>query len=132
MDISSETVIVNKPAGQVFDFLSDFNNYRKLMPEQVIRWESDEISGRFTIKDMAEIGMRIKETRPVDHILLGSDGKVPFEFTMRMAIDKKGDEQSAVQIFFDGDMSPFIAMVARRPLTNLVNHMAERIRQLHE
>jgi len=132
VDITSEPVIVNKPAGEIFNFLKDFNNYRELMPEQVVRWESDETSGRFTIRDMAEIGMRIREAHPDDHVLIGSDGKVPFEFTLRMAIERKGDGQSVVQVFFDGEVSPFISMMARRPLTNLVNHMAERIRQLHE
>jgi carbon monoxide dehydrogenase subunit G len=132
MEIVSDLVIVNKPARQVFDFLCNFNNYEKLMPEQVIKWESDDTSGRFTIKDMAEIGMRIKDARPDGSVLLCSDGKVPFEFTLRVDLEEREGKESAVQIFFEGEISAFLAMMARRPLTNLVNHMAERIRQLHE
>ena len=37
---------MNKTAKEVFDFLSDFNNFQKLMPEQVVDWKStaDECS----------------------------------------------------------------------------------------
>ena len=73
MNISSEQVLVTKPAKEVFDFLTDFNNYEKLMPEQVIRWESDKDSGRFTIKDLTEIGMRIESSQPNSLVSLSSD-----------------------------------------------------------
>ena len=33
--IESEKVTLNKPAKEVYDFLSDFNNFEKLMPELV-------------------------------------------------------------------------------------------------
>lgn len=130
MKITSEHIIVNKPAGQVFDFLSDYNNYEKLMPEQVIKWESDERSGRFTIKDMSELGMRIEDAKPGEYVLLHSDGKVPFDFTLKVIIEEKGENLTDVFIEFAGKMSTMIAMMAKRPLTNLVNHMVEQIPML--
>jgi len=100
------------------------------MPEQVIKWESDERSGRFTIKDMAELGMRIEETKPSAYVLLHSDGKVPFEFTLKVCLENKGENLTDVYIEFDGKVSSMIAMMAKRPLTNLVNHMVSRIPML--
>ena len=102
------------------------------MPEQVIRWESDETHGRFTIKDLTELGMRIEEIRPGEYIKLHSDGKVPFEFTLTVFTNLVSPETSKVYIAFDGNVSPMIAMMARRPLMNLVNHMAGRIPALAE
>lgn len=131
MNIKSDLVIVNKPVGKVFDFLTDFNNFEKLMPEQVIKWQSTETSCRFTVKDMAEIGMRIEN---IDHhkaILITSDGKVPFEFMLKVNLGKREEEQTAVQIDFDGKVGAMIAMMAKRPLTNLVNHMVDRIKHHH-
>ena len=101
------------------------------MPEQVVRWESTEVSGRFTIKDLAEIGMKIEEVEHHKSVLLSSDGKVPFDFKLRINLEKKEEEQTAVHIEFDGKMSAMIAMMAKRPLTNLVNHMADKIRHHH-
>lgn len=126
MNIKSETVTINAPSGALFGLLIDYNNYEQLMPEQVVRWQSDERSGRFTIKDMTELGMRIEDAVPDEYVLLHSDGKVPFEFTLKLAMEPAGD-QTDVYIEFDGKPAPMIAMMAKRPLTNLVNHMVSQI-----
>jgi carbon monoxide dehydrogenase subunit G len=101
------------------------------MPEQVVKWESTKVSGRFTIKDLAEIGMKIEEVDHHKSILLSSDGKVPFNFKLRIKLEKKEEEQTAVHIEFDGNMSVMIAMMAKKPLSNLVNHMVAKIRDHH-
>jgi carbon monoxide dehydrogenase subunit G len=126
MNIKSDTISVDAPVYQVFSFLNNYNNYEKLMPQQVIKWDSDEKSGRFTIKDLTELGLRIEEANPEEYVLLHSDGKVPFDFTLKFILNAKGD-QTEVLCEFDGNMSPMIAMMARRPLTNLVNHMVGEI-----
>jgi len=131
MKIKSDLVVVNKPIGQVFDFLTNFNNFEKLMPEQVVKWESNEVSGRFTIKDMAELGMKIQDVDHNKYVLVSSDGKVPFEFTLRVNLEKMEENQTTVHIDFDGNVGTMIAMMAKRPLTNLVNHMAEKIKHHH-
>ena len=131
MNISSDLVIVNKPVGKIYDFLTDFNNFEKLMPEQVIKWESDAASARFTIKDMAEIGMRIEDVDENKFVLITSDGKVPFEFKLQVNLEKKDEENTAVHINFDGKVGAMLAMMAKKPLTNLVNHMVEKIKHHH-
>lgn len=132
MNIKSDLVIVDKPVGEVFNFLTDFNNYEKLMPEQVVKWESDKVSGRFTIKDLAEIGMRIEDVEEQKVVYLTSDGKVPFEFTLKVNLEKRSENKTAVQIDFDGNVGAMLAMMAKRPLTNLVNHMVGRIKDHYE
>lgn len=132
MNIKSELVVINKPVGQVFDFLTNFNNFEKLMPEQVVKWESNEVSGRFTIKDLAEIGMKIEDIEHHKVIYLTSDGKVPFDFKLKVNLEKRAEDQTAVHIDFDGKVGAMLAMMAKRPLTNLVNHMVERIKHHHE
>jgi carbon monoxide dehydrogenase subunit G len=127
VNIKSDIVSVNKGSGIVFDFLSNYNNYEKLMPEQVVKWQSDEKSGRFTIKDMTELGMRIEEAKQSAYVLLHSDGKVPFAFTLKVILEEKSAGQTEVSIEFDGKPAPMIAMMAKRPLTNLVNHMVSQI-----
>ena len=123
--------MVSRPPGLVHDFLTDFNNYEMLMPEQVIKWESDKVSGRFTIKDLTEIGMRIENSDPHKFVKLHSDGKVPFEFTLTFHLDENAEGNTLVYAEFDGQVGGMIAMMAKRPLTNLVNHMVEKIRDYY-
>ena len=130
MNIRSEEFLVNAPADKLFEQLTDYNNFRILMPEQVIKWESDEKHGRFTIKDLTELGMRIEDSKANEFIKLHSDGKVPFDFTLTVFLSGIGPATTNVYIEFDGNVSPMIAMMAKRPLTNLVNHMAGKVGEL--
>ena len=40
--IESDKVTVNKTSEEIYTFLSNFNNFQKLMPEQVTNWQSTE------------------------------------------------------------------------------------------
>ena len=46
MKIESDKSEINKPSSEVYNFLTDFNNFQKLMPPQVTNWKStaDECS----------------------------------------------------------------------------------------
>lgn len=128
--IESEKTSVNQPANVVFDFLSDFNNFQKLMPEQVTNWESNQEEGSFTIKGMASLGMKISEKQPSNLIKIIRHGKAPFDFDMLCEIADKGP-QSEVQLIFNADLNPMLKMMAVKPLTNFMNMLAKNIAQLH-
>ena len=59
--LESDKVTVNKAAQEVYNFLSDFNNFGHLMPEQIADWKSTADECSFTIKGMASQGMKIIE-----------------------------------------------------------------------
>ena len=59
--LESDKVTVNKAAQEVYNFLSDFNNFGHLMPEQIADWKSTADECSFTIKGMASLGMKIIE-----------------------------------------------------------------------
>ena len=56
-DFISDKVKINRPATEIFKFLSDFNNFEKLLPEQVINWQTSGNTCSFTIKGMADIAL---------------------------------------------------------------------------
>ena len=58
MHISGKSVVVNKNINDVFNFLADFNNFERLMPEQVSEWQSDSESCSFSVKGMGKVGMK--------------------------------------------------------------------------
>src|SRR6185295_18090939 len=114
--LESDQVTVNKPAQQVFDFLSDFNNYQRLMPEQVTDWKSTSDECSFTIKGMASLGMKMKEKIPHSKIVIEKNGKAPFDFFLICEIADK-QSQCEAQLFFDADLNPMLKMMASKPLT---------------
>ncbi len=125
----------NKPAGlnagqkTVYEFLSDFNNFQQLMPEQVINWKSDKESCSFTIKGMANLKLKYSKKEPFHTIEVVPDGKTPinFKLSIRLETDELNEQKTTGAVEIDANLSPMMAMIAKRPLENLVNVMGEKL-----
>jgi len=127
--IESEKVTIHKTAKEVYDFLSDFNNFEKLMPEQVVDWKSTADECTFTIKGMATLGMKIVEKKPNSLIKVEKNGSAPFDFFLYCLIEEKQNE-SSVQLAFDADLNPVMKMMTVKPLTNFLNMLVNKLMDL--
>lgn len=129
--IESDQVEVDQSAVEVFNFLSDFNNYEKLMPEQVTDWKSDTDTCSFDIKGMASLGMAMDAKTPHSEIRIKKNGKAPFDFFLTCSIGSANAEnKSTLKLFFDADLNPFLKMMAEKPLTNFLNLLVNRYRDI--
>src|SRR4051812_30023565 len=105
--IESEKVALVKSQEEVFNFLSDFNNFEKLMPEQVTDWVSDSSTASFNIKGMASLGMAIESRTPFTEIKIKKNGKAPFDFFLTCEIGNGASENTAtLKLYFDADLNP--------------------------
>ena len=75
---------------------------------------------------MASIKLTFDEKTPHTSIKLVPVGKVPFSFGLNIKLTDKGDNTVA-QVEVDANINPMMAMIAKRPLENLVNVMAGNI-----
>ena len=74
---------------------------------------------------MATIGLKKKEEHPPHRLVLESTDS-PFSFTLDIHIESHGTEVKAYQIA-DVDLNPMIKMIVEKPLTNLFDHIADRM-----
>ena len=128
--IESDKTIVNKSPEAVFNFLSNFNNFQRLMPEQVTNWQSTEEECSFTIAGMASLGMKILEKKPHSFILVGKHGSAPFDFTLECILSEKNPSETEAQLAFNADLNPMLKMMAVKPLTNFLNILVEKLREV--
>ena len=126
--IESDKVTIHKTAKEVFEFLSDFNNFRQLMPEQVVNWQSTSNECSFTIQGMATLGMKIVEKSPNTFIKIVKNGSAPFDFTLTCMIDEL-QQDSTIQLAFDVDLNPMMKMMATKPLTNFLNILVNKLKE---
>lgn len=130
MKIESQRVEVNKPAAELFSFLSDFNNFQRLMPEQVVNWQSTADECSFTISGMATIGMKIVERTPNSYLKIVSHGKVPFAFTLHAHLQAVSENVTSGQLIFEADLNPMLKMMVEKPLTKFFNSLADKMKQI--
>lgn len=126
MQFSSDSKHIGQPAEVVFNFLSDLTRLGELMPDQVVNWQASPDKCSFTIQGMTDISLQIDQKLPNSLISLVPYGKSPFAFSLQAHVKDLGDS-SDIHITLDADLNPMLAMMAKRPLQNLVQVMADKL-----
>lgn len=128
--LESEIVQIDNSAQNIFNYLSDFRNFEKLMPPQVTNWQATPDECSFTINGMATIGMKIVEKTPNSKITISSNGKVPFEFTLLVLITETGANSCTGQLKFEAELNMMLKMMVEKPLGNFFNMLAQRMKEI--
>jgi len=130
--INSDAVTINRSQADVYAFISDFNNFGHLMPEQVVNYQSQTDSCSFEIKGLATLGLRIIEKFPYSKVIMKGEGKLPFDFTFIYSSHIVNETSAEIILTIDADMNPFMAMMAASPLQNFVNMLAAKLKEVME
>lgn len=125
MLIQSEYVDSSKSEQEFFGIVSDMRNIPHLLPEQVINVKADEDNLSFTVQGMGSLALRVSQRITYSLIQLVPVGKTPFQFVLSIKIAGLGNN-CRVMYEIDAELNPLMSMMAKRPLQNLVNMMAEK------
>ncbi len=125
----SKQVSLNTNNITAYTFLSDFRNFGTVMPEQIKDWQATENSCSFTIPNMANIQMSIKEKIEGQKISIIPDASFAFPFELSCNFNAISDNTSNVTIIFDANINPMMSMMVSKPLQNFVDLLAEQIQR---
>lgn len=125
MIIQSQYVDNSKSEQDFFAVVSDMRNIPALLPEQAINVNANEDNLSFTVQGMGSIALRVSQRITYSLVQLVPVGKVPFPFILNIKIAGLGNN-CRVMYEIDAEMNPLMAMMAKRPLQNLVNMMADK------
>lgn len=127
MKLESPETLIPKSAQETFDFLSDVKNFEKLMPENISKFEViDEDKFLFALKGMPEIVLKKKETVPPSKIVLGAAGG-KLDFSLVGHITEVDQNNSKVQLVFEGDFNPMMAMMIKGPINKFIETLATNL-----
>jgi carbon monoxide dehydrogenase subunit G len=129
--IESSVVAVDAPIDEVFHFLSDFNHFERLMPEQVTNWQSTVDTCSFTVQGIS-IGMRILGKNSPNSIHIIAEDPSPVRFDLKAALEPEAPASTKARLVMDADVNPFLAMVVASPLENLLNMMIGKLKEVME
>lgn len=129
MNIKGETVIVKKTAEEVFTFFIDLHNFKKIMPDNIQKFEVDGNSFLFGLPGMPEIRLVLTKKTEFSNITLGAaSSKLPF--TLAADISVLSEKNTEVTLNFEGDFNPMMTMMIKKPLTKFVETLSENISKL--
>ena len=129
MNLESLKVNVAKSAEYLFNALNDVKNFEKLMPENIAKFEViDENCFEFGLKGMPEIKLVKKGGTPNSQIVLGAaSSKLPFTLTANLT---EVNDSTDVQLAFEGEFNPMMAMMIKGPITKFIETLAENMGKL--
>ncbi|MCT4579844.1 MAG: hypothetical protein N4A35_00380 [Flavobacteriales bacterium] len=124
--IESKKVVVNSSQQEVFEFLSDMNNYELLLPKKNISdWKSDEKTCSFKIQKTYKLVLEHVGGTTYNQVNIKSGEGSPFKFTLDVNLAEGAATEA--QLICNADINPFLKMMVQKPLNNLFDYMADRI-----
>jgi hypothetical protein len=130
MNLTSKKVTVQKSAEELCDFLCDVKNFEKLMPDNISKFEIIRDNAFvFALKGMPEIALELKEVIAPNKVTLGAiSDKLPF--TLIGNIEAINETSSDVNLQFEGDFNPMMAMMIKGPITKFIETLSSNLEGL--
>lgn len=128
MNLESPKVTIEKSAADAFHFLKDVKNFEKLMPKNISKFEVlGEDKFLFALKGMPEIVLEKKSqsTDPYNIVLGAAGGKI--DFSLIGDIKELEANKSEVQLMFQGDFNPMMAMMIKGPITKFIETLVTNL-----
>jgi len=128
-NIESQHRHINRPAKEVYDFIADFHNFEKFLPEQVTDWNATENDCSFNIPNLGKIALRMEKddaTQTVKYI--STSGPAPFELLFELKFETETSCQLTLTAF--ADVPAFMLIMLSKPIKNFVTIIMDRIREV--
>ena len=128
MNLEGRKIIVNKSSSELAGMLKNPQDYKDLMPEGLQSFEAREDGFKFALKGMPEIALKIDSVSDNEVVLKSASSSLDFALTGNM--NALNENQTEVQLLFEGKFNPFIKMMVEKPLQNFINSLTDKIEQL--
>ena len=127
MKLQSTKVSLEKSDHEVFNFLTNVENFEQLMPDNISKFKLiDTETFLFALSGMPEIVLKKKSMESPHTIVLGAaGGKLDFSLTAK--IESTSGTESDVQLTFEGDFNAMMAMTIKAPISKFIETLALNI-----
>ena len=117
---------------KIFSFISNFNNFKDLVPQDKIKdWQSTEDTCRFKVDGIGEAGLKIVEKEPAKTVKYSTDGKVPFNFYLWVQLKQVAENDTRIKLTLKADLNPMMKMMVGKHVDKFLNMLGDAIAGYH-
>ena len=129
--IESKTGQLQYPDNKIYDFITDFNNFKQFIPEgKVKNWESSDDSCSFSLPSLGEASMSIIEKEPNKLVKVAGSGSNAIKFTIWIQLKMIADNDTRIKITLEPQMNKMMEMMAQKPLKKFIDMLVDRIEKM--
>ena len=128
MNLEGRKIVVNKSVNALVEMLNKPEDYKNLMPDSLQNFEVRDNGFKFGLKGMPEIALKIEEVNDNAVVLKSASSSLDFE--LKGLMNALNENQTEVQLLFEGKFNPFIKMMVEKPLQNFINTLSDNLEKL--
>ncbi len=128
MNLEGRKITINKSVNDLVELLRNPADYEQLMPDGLQKFETRGDGFKFGLKGMPEIALKIDSVTPEKVSLVSASSSL--DFTLNGLMNSINENQTEVQLLFEGKFNPFIKMMVEKPLQNFINSLTDKLEQL--
>jgi len=122
---------INKGEQQVYNFISNFNNFKQFIPEDKVNdFQSNEDNCKFKVSGIGEVGLKIVEKLPTNMIKITGEGMANQSFVFWVQLKSISINDTRIKLTIKTDMNPMLKMMASRPLQNFLDKLVDAMEQM--
>jgi hypothetical protein len=123
---------IGKSAGsdrEIYDFITDFNNFKELLPsDRVTGWEASRDRCSFHVDPVGKTGLEIIEKVPHTLVKMASIPEFSnYNFTIWIQLKSIADNDTRVKITIEPRVNIMLLPVIKGPLKQFVNALMDKI-----
>jgi carbon monoxide dehydrogenase subunit G len=128
MEIESKIGRIENSDEVIYEFLSDFNNFKSLVPaDKVQNWTATSDHCHFSIAGMGETGLRIIERSPNKLIKITTEDGSSMNFLMWIQLKQISDKDTRVKITLRAELNPMLNALVKGPLKTFVDSLIDQM-----
>jgi carbon monoxide dehydrogenase subunit G len=126
--VVSKVCLINKPNEKVYNFISDFNNLKQLIPpDKVSNIQATQDTCSFDAENIGRVGMKIIYKEEFKLIKISGEGKVPFDFVLWVQFVNLAEENTKMRLTLQTELNPMMKAMIGKQLQKGINTIADQL-----
>jgi hypothetical protein len=114
---------------EIYTFITDFDNFRTLLPEDKVRgWESSGDRCSFQVDPLGRTGLQILEKKPHSLVKIASIPEFSkYQFTIWIQIKQLAEGDTRIKITIEPHVNQMLLPMIKGPLKLFVNGLVDKM-----
>jgi len=121
---------IDRSDEEIFNFLSDFNNFKNIIPtDKVSDFSATSDTCQFIVTGFGKAGLKIVEKEPYKLIKIASEKGTPvtFNFWIQLNTIDETNASTAIRLTLDADLNPMMKMMIGNHLQKGMDSLVDYI-----
>ena len=129
MKIESRIGKSSASAKQIYEFITDFNNFQELLPaDRVTGWEASGDRCSFHVDPVGRTGLQIIEKEPFSLVKIASVPEFSnYQFTIWIQLKESGENDTRAKITIEPQVNMMLLPMIKGPLKSFVDGLIEKL-----